>query len=104
MSGKRNAIRKKKQKRQKKRREGKTTEAELARRKKQAEEEYIMEEEETETELTSSEDYESGANDALAAGDTGEAQVLATLALTATIRESVFILAEILDPDGGDEE
>ncbi len=91
----------------KKKRKGTATEAEIARRKRQSdsnfeipEQEKTMEDEETNEEgeeLIASEDYEAMANAAIDNGDMGAAAAYATLALVATLRESTFILADIMD-------
>ncbi len=57
-----------------------------------------------EEEITTSEEYEDRALDALDKGDIAAAGVYAQLAHTATLRESTFILAEILDPSEEEEE
>jgi len=90
----------------KKNRKGTATEAELARRNRQSDKELYMpkEEPEEDEDLTTSEEYEDKATEELNRGEAGAANVYATLALAATLRESIFILAEILDPGEDDDD
>lgn len=58
---------------------------------------------EPEDDLATSEEYEEKSNEELNRGEAGAANVYATLALAATIREATFIFAELIDPTEDEE-